>query len=542
MCSVRRAKLITFVEIPLDMDYRCDFLVIGTGLAGLSYALQVAEHGSVILLTKTQLEETNTWYAQGGIASVTYAPDNVEKHLEDTISAGDGLNDAKIVRMVVERAPQETQHLIDWGARFDQNKDGTFDLNREGGHSERRILHHKDNTGSEIMRALTEKVKHNPNIKCLEYYFALDLITQHQLGTPVFRGKQDIECYGVYALNTRTNSIETILSKITLLASGGTGFIYQTTTNPSIATGDGIAMAYRAKAYVEQTEFVQFHPTSLFNPGERPSFLITEAIRGFGAVLKTIDRKEFMHKYDKRESLAPRDIVARAIDSEMKTRGDDFVYLDCTHLDPEELTESFPNITKKCASIGIDITKMPIPVIPAAHYMCGGVKTNAEGQTTIHQLFAVGEVACTGLHGANRLASNSLMESVVFSKNAADKSISLAADLNIKDGIPKWDYEGTSLPEEMILITQSRKELQQIMSNYVGIVRSNLRLKRALDRLEIIYTETEDLYERSTLSVRLCELRNAINVAYLVIKQAIERKESRGLHFTLDYPSKNLSD
>lgn len=524
------------------MEYRCDFLVIGTGLAGLSYALQVADHGSVILLAKAELKETNTRYAQGGIASVTYAPDNVEKHFEDTISAGDGLNDTEIVRMVVERAPQETQHLIDWGARFDQNKDGTYDLNREGGHSQNRILHHKDNTGSEIMRALAAKVSQNSNIQRLEYYFALDLITQHQLGVPVFRGKQDIECYGAYALNTHTNSIETILSKTTLLATGGTGFIYQTTTNPSIATGDGIAMAYRAKAYVEQTEFVQFHPTSLFNPGERPSFLITEAIRGFGAVLQTIDRKEFMHRYDKRESLAPRDIVARAIDSEMKTRGDDFVYLDCTHLDPEKLSDSFPNITKKCASIGIDISKMPIPVVPAAHYMCGGVKTNSHGQTTVNRLFAVGEVACTGLHGANRLASNSLMESVVFAKNAADKSISMLPDLNIQEGIPRWDYEGTSLPEEMILITQSRKELQQIMSNYVGIVRSNLRLKRALDRLEIIYQETEDLYDRSTLSVRLCELRNAINVSYLIIKQAIERKESRGLHFTLDYPFKNLSN
>ncbi len=524
------------------MDYRCDFLVIGTGLAGLSYALQAADHGQVILLTKAQLEETNTRYAQGGIASVTYAPDHVEKHVEDTISAGDGLNEVDIVRMVVEKAPKQIQYLIDWGTKFDRKKDGTFDLNREGGHSEHRILHHKDNTGSEIMRALAEKVKTHPNIQLFERFFALDLITQHHLGTPIFRGKQDIECYGTYALNTRTNTVETILSKITLLATGGIGFIYQTTTNPSIATGDGIAMAYRAKAYVEQTEFVQFHPTSLFNPGERPSFLITEAIRGFGAILKTNDGEEFMHKYDKRESLAPRDIVARAIDTEMKTRGDDFVHLDCTHLDPQELYENFPNITKKCASIGIDIAKMPIPVVPAAHYMCGGVKTNSLGQTSIHRLFATGEVACTGLHGANRLASNSLMESVVFAKNAAEKSIQMLSSIVHKEGIPKWDDEGTSLPEEMILITQSRKELQQIMSNYVGIVRSNLRLKRALDRLEIIYRETEDLYDRSTVSVNLCELRNAINIAYLVIKQAAERKESRGLHFTLDYPAKNLLD
>lgn len=524
------------------MDYRCDFLVIGTGLAGLSYALQVAKHGKVILVTKARFDETNTRYAQGGIASVTYAPDNISKHIDDTIIAGAGLNEENIVSKVIREAPQQIQHLIDWGTRFDKNQDGTFDLNREGGHSEKRILHHKDNTGSEIMRALTDQIIKHPEIELLEGFFALDLITQHQLGTPVFRGKQNIECYGAYALNTRTNSIVTILSKTTLLATGGIGFIYQTTTNPSIATGDGIAMAYRAKAYVEQTEFVQFHPTSLFNPGERPSFLITEALRGFGAILKTIDKKEFMHKYDKRESLAPRDIVARAIDTEMKTRGDDFVYLDCTHLDAKELTENFPNITQKCASIGIDISKAPIPVVPAAHYMCGGVRTDEKGATTISRLFAAGEVACTGLHGANRLASNSLMESVVFAKSAADESIKLASGLDYKEGIPKWNDEGTSLPEEMILITQSRKELQQIMSNYVGIVRSNLRLKRALDRLEIIYRETENLYERSTVSVKLCELRNAINVSYLVIKQAMERKESRGLHFTSDYPTKNNGD
>lgn len=524
------------------MEYRCDFLVIGTGLAGLSYALHVADKGQVILLTKTQLEETNTKYAQGGIASVTYEPDNLEKHVHDTIIAGDGLNDEQIVRMVVEEAPEQITRLIDWGARFDKNSDGSFDLNREGGHSEKRILHHKDNTGSEIMRALAEKVKNHPNIRIFEKYFALDLITQHHLGTPVFRGKQDIECYGAYAFNTRNNSVEKFLSRTTLLATGGNGFIYQTTTNPPIATGDGIAMAYRAKAYVEQTEFVQFHPTSLYNPGERPSFLITEAIRGFGAILKTSDQQEFMHKYDRRGSLAPRDIVARAIDSELKTRGDDFVLLDCTHLDEGELKSKFPNITLKCASIGLDIAKDPIPVVPAAHYICGGVKTDSNGATTIKRLYATGEVACTGLHGANRLASNSLMESVVFAKRAADHSVNQLNQLEIMEGVPRWNDEGTSLPEEMILITQSRKELQQIMSNYVGIVRSNLRLKRAIDRLEVIYRETENLYDRSTLSVKLCELRNAINVSYLIIKQAMERKESRGLHYNLDYPTKNPND
>ncbi len=523
------------------MEHKCDFLVVGSGLAGLSYALKVANKGSVIILAKAEIEETNTRYAQGGIASVTYAPDNEGKHVEDTIDAGDGLNEAEIVNMVVSEAPAQINEMIDWGTRFDKNHDGTYDLNREGGHSEKRILHHKDNTGHEIMRALVQKVKTHERIDILDNYFALDLITQHHLGVPVFRGKRDIDCFGIYALNTQTNCVDTILAKTTMLATGGIGFIYQTTTNPPIATGDGIAMAFRAKAYVEQTEFVQFHPTSLFNPGERPSFLITEAIRGFGAQLKTMDGKDFMYKYDKRRSLAPRDIVARAIDTELKNRGEDFVYLDCSHLDPKKLTANFPNITSKCASIGIDITKQPIPVVPAAHYMCGGVRTDEDGMTTIRRLFAAGEVACTGLHGANRLASNSLIEAVVFANRAAKKAESLIDSLTLRTDIPKWNDEGTSLPEEMILITQSRKELQQIMSNYVGIVRSNLRLKRALDRLEILYRETENLYERSTLSVRLCELRNAINVAYLIIKQAMERKESRGLHYNLDYPGKNPS-
>ena len=525
--------------ISIIMKKSCDFLVIGSGLAGLSFALQVAEHGKVILITKSNLEETNTRYAQGGIASVTYAPDNLDKHVEDTIGAGDGLCDENVVNMVVEEAPAQIEALVNWGTRFDKLQNGQYDLNREGGHTEHRILHHKDNTGTEIMRALAKLVRESPNIEILEQFFALDLITQHHLGTPVFRGKPDIQCYGVYALQRQSGTIHTIMAKKTLLATGGNGYIYQTTTNPPIATGDGIAMAYRAKAFVEQTEFVQFHPTGLYHPGVRPSFLITEAIRGFGAILKTMDGEEFMHKYDERGSLAPRDIVARAIDSELKTRGDDFVCLDCSHLDPVELKKHFPNINKKCMSVGIDIAKDLIPVIPAAHYICGGVRTDVNGLTSIRNLYAAGEVACTGLHGANRLASNSLLEAIVFAHRASHHASDSLSETKIKDGIPDWNDEGTSLPEEMILITQSTKELQQIMSNYVGIVRSNLRLKRALDRLEILYRETENLYSRSTVSVKLCELRNAINVAYLVIRQAQERKESRGLHYNLDYPEKN---
>ena len=520
------------------MKKECDFLVVGSGLAGLSFALQVAEYGTVILLTKADLKETNTLYAQGGIASVTYEPDSIEKHVKDTIEAGDGLCDEDVVKMVAEEASIQIKKLVAWGTHFDKLKNGQYDLNKEGGHTEKRILHHKDNTGTEIIRALNKLAREHPKIEVLEQYFTLDLITQHQLGRPVFRGKQDIECYGVYALHRKTNSIHTILAKKTLLATGGNGFIYQTTTNPPIATGDGVAMAYRAKAYVEQTEFVQFHPTGLYHPGVRPSFLITEAIRGFGAILKTIDGKEFMHKYDRRGSLAPRDIVARAIDTEMKNSGDDFVCLDCSHLDPDGLVKQFPNITKKCLSVGIDITKDMIPVIPAAHYMCGGVRTDVNGLSSILNLYAAGEVACTGMHGANRLASNSLLEAVVFAHRAARHAILSLPESEIKNGVPDWNDEGTSLPEEMILITQSTKELQQIMSNYVGIVRSKLRLKRALDRLEILYRETENLYNRSTVSVKLCELRNAINVAYLIIRQAQERRESRGLHYNLDYPHK----
>lgn len=521
------------------MEHQTDFLVVGSGLAGMSFALKVADHGKVILMTKTDLDETNTKYAQGGIASVMYEPDNLEKHVTDTMSAGDGLCDERIVRMVISQAPEQIQTLVEWGTNFDKTSGGKFDLNKEGGHSEHRILHHKDNTGQEIMRALNERVRNHPNITIFENHFALELITHHHLGVPVFRGKPNIECFGVYSLNIKQNHVEKILSKTTMLSTGGNGFIYQTTTNPPIATGDGLAMAYRAKAFVENSEFVQFHPTSLYYPGERPSFLVTEAIRGFGAILKTQDGKEFMHKYDKRESLAPRDIVARAIDTELKNRGEDYVLLDCTHLDGEKLVRQFPNITKKCLSIGIDIKTDPIPVVPAAHYICGGVRTDENGLTTITNLYASGEVAFTGLHGANRLASNSLMEAIVFSHRAAQHAIKKIKSIKIRAGIPAWNDEGTSVPEEMVLITQSTKELQQIMSNYVGIVRSNIRLKRALDRLEILYRETEDLYDRSTLSVKLCELRNAINVAYLVVRQAQQRRESRGLHYNIDFPEKN---
>ncbi|MBN2485255.1 MAG: L-aspartate oxidase [Bacteroidales bacterium] len=520
-----------------------DFLVVGSGLAGLSFALKVAHKGKVAILSKTTLNETNTSYAQGGIAAVTYAPDDYEKHVKDTLVAGDGLCNEEVVRMVVREGPRQIEELINWGTEFDRETDGRFDLAKEGGHSEHRILHHKDNTGAEIQRALSERVFSHPNIDIYENYFAVDLITQHHLGRLVKRRHTDIECYGVYALDIATSKVFTFISKITLIATGGTGNLYSSTTNPVIATGDGVAMVYRAKGTVENMEFVQFHPTSLYNPAEKPSFLITEAMRGFGALLRTTDGKEFMQQYDERGCLAPRDIVTRAIDNEMKVRGDDFVYLDCTHLEKDKLIAHFPNIFEKCKSLGIDITKDYIPVVPAAHYQCGGIKVDMDGCTRINRLYAAGETSSTGLHGANRLASNSLIEAIVFADRAARHSLSLIDGYSFAENLPDWDDKGVTLPEEMVLITQNYRELQQIFSAYVGIVRSNLRLKRALNRLEIIYNETEELYRKSTLSVKLCELRNLINVGYLVIKMAMLRQESRGLHYTIDYPpEKGLKD
>lgn len=518
------------------MNYRYDFVVIGSGLAGLSFALKVANKGKVAVLTKTTLEDTNTSYAQGGIAAVTTEADTYEKHIEDTLIAGANLCNEEVVKRVVKEAPAQIEQLIQWGAHFDKNEKGEFDLAREGGHSERRILHHKDNTGYEIQRVLTERTLEHKNIDIFENYFAVDIITQHHLGKIVRRHYTDIECYGVYAFNLHKGVVETFLAKCTLLATGGTGNLYNTTTNPSIATGDGIAMTYRAKGIIENMEFIQFHPTSLYHPRERPSFLITEAMRGHGAVLKTMDGKEFMHKYDSRGCLAPRDIVARAIDNEMKITGDDYVYLDCTHLDAGNTKKHFPNIHKKCLSIGIDITKDMIPVVPAAHYLCGGVKVNMDGLSSINRLYAAGEVSSTGMHGANRLASNSLIEAIVYADRAAAHAAKVFDTYSFQEDIPVWNDEGTTYPEEMILITQSAKEMQQIMSNYVGIVRSNLRLERALSRLEIIFKETEQLFNKSKLSKKLCELRNLINVGYLTTKMAHQRKESIGLHYTIDNP------
>ncbi len=526
-----------FPQKEREMIQKFDFLIIGSGIAGMSYALKVAHKGKVALICKTELEEANTFFAQGGVASVTNTlVDNFEKHIEDTMIAGDWLSDRAAVEKVVREAPSQIKQLIEWGVDFDKNEKGEFDLHREGGHSEFRILHHKDNTGAEIQDSLIKAVKQHPNITIFEKHFAIEIITQHHLGVTVTRQTPDIECYGAYVLDLNTGKVDTFLSKVTLMATGGVGAIYQTTTNPLVATGDGIAMVYRAKGTVKDMEFIQFHPTALYHPGDRPSFLITEAMRGYGAVLRTLDGKEFMQKYDPRLSLAPRDIVARAIDNEMKNRGEDHVYLDVTHKDPEETKKHFPNIYEKCLSLGIDITRDYIPVAPAAHYLCGGIKVDLDARSSINRLYAVGECSCTGLHGGNRLASNSLIEAVVYADAAAKHSLKVIDNYSSQENVPEWNDEGTVEPEEMVLITQSVKEVGQIMSTYVGIVRSNLRLKRAWDRLDILYEETEDLFKRSKASKEICELRNMINTGYLVMRQAMDRKESRGLHYNIDYP------
>lgn len=521
------------------MVQRFDFLVIGSGIAGMSFALKVAHKGKVALVCKSGLEEANTYFAQGGVASVTnLITDNFDKHIEDTMIAGDWLSNRVAVEQVVRNAPQQIKELISWGVDFDKDEKGNFDLHREGGHSEFRILHHKDNTGAEIQDSLIKAIKSHPNITVFENHFTIEILTQHHLGVNVTRQTPDIQCYGAYIMDIETGRIDTFLSKVTLMATGGIGAVYQTTTNPMVATGDGIAMVYRAKGTVKDMEFVQFHPTALYHPGDRPSFLITEAMRGYGGILRTKDGKEFMQKYDKRLSLAPRDIVARAIKNEMDTRGDEHVYLDVTHKDSEETKKHFPNIYEKCLSLGIDITKEYIPVAPAAHYLCGGIQVDSDARSSINRLYAVGECSCTGLHGGNRLASNSLIEAVVYADAAAKHSLKTIDVLDFQKNIPAWNDEGTRSLEEMILITQSVKEVGEIMSVYVGIVRSDLRLKRAWDRLDILYEETESLFKRSVASKEICELRNMINVGYLIMRQAMERKESRGLHFTLDYPDK----
>jgi len=521
-----------------------DFLVIGSGIAGLTYALKVAQHypdKQVTVITKATPDETNTKYAQGGIAVVNdLENDSFEKHIEDTLIAGDGLCNREVVEIVVKEGPARVQEIIDWGAQFDKDPQGDYRLGKEGGHSEFRILHHKDVTGREMERALLDAIKARPNIQMIHHCFVIDIITQHHLGYLVTKSTPDICCYGVYVLNAKTNRIEKIISKITLLATGGNGQVYRTTTNPSIATGDGVAMVYRAKGRIENMEFIQFHPTALYEVGKRgQAFLITEAVRGDGGILRNINGEAFMERYDPRKDLAPRDIVARAIDNEMKITGTEHVYLDCRHIPIENFKEHFPNIYEKCLTIGIDVMKNMIPVAPAAHYSCGGIKTDEWGRSSVENLYVCGECSSTGLHGANRLASNSLLEAMVFAHRCYVDAVNKVDDLNDLPDVPDWSAEGTSEPKEMILITQSLKELQQVMSDYVGIVRNNVRLQRAMKRIDLLFDETEGLYQTTKVSPQLLELRNMITVGYLIIKGATFRKESRGLHYNTDYPYKS---
>lgn len=525
----------------MEQRVHTDYLVVGAGAAGLAFALKAASDGrKVLVITKARREESNTWYAQGGVAGVTAADDSFERHIQDTLAAGDGLCDPEVVREVVTQGPARINELVEWGANFDRDEEGRLDLGREGGHSHNRILHSKDATGREIARALLDAALAHPNIKLTERLFAIDLLTQHHLGLYVNRGHPGIACYGVYALDIETGEPKVILSRLTVLASGGAGCVYASTTNPSVATGDGTAMALRAKGRIANMEFYQFHPTALYEPGASPAFLLTEALRGEGArLLDPKTQRRFMPAYDPREELAPRDIVARAIDSEMKQHGTDYVYLDARHIDAEELKGHFPTIYEKCLTRGLDLTRDLIPVRPAAHYQCGGIKVDRRGRASINRLYAIGECSSTGLHGANRLASNSLLEAVVYAHNAWSDARERVAGFDYEEEIPDWNARGSANMEERVLVSHNLQEIQSVMSDYVGVVRSDLRLERAARRIELLYKETEQYYQRTRLDPAICELRNLIACAYLIVKSARVRRESRGLHYTTDYPGKS---
>jgi L-aspartate oxidase len=516
------------------MKIESDFLVIGSGIAGLSYALKAAELGTVAIVTKKEKAESNTNYAQGGIAAVVSSTDAFEHHINDTMKAGGYLCHKDIVELVVKEGPDRINELIEVGVQFTQNKKG-LDLGKEGGHSHHRIVHAADLTGKEIERALLAKISSHPNIAIYENHISIDLITEHHLFGTERQLRDTIHCWGAYVLDVEKNIVLTFLASTTLLATGGAGQVYLHTTNPLIATGDGIAMAHRAGATIANMEFIQFHPTTLYNSGS-PSFLISEAVGGFGAILRNSRGEDFMKRYDPQASLAPRDIVARAIDTELKRSGDECVFLDLKHIDAKSVKDHFPNIYERTLKYGIDITADLVPVVPAAHYSCGGVVTDKNGATSISGLYAVGEVSMTGLHGANRLASNSLLEAVVFSHRAVeDVKIKSSNKKQTSQNIPDWDESGTNNSEEWILVSHNRKEIQQLMWDYVGIVRSNHRLERAQRRIKLILEEVNDFYKRTKVTEGLIELRNLSCVADLIIRSALERKESRGLHFTTDY-------
>ena len=520
------------------MVIQSDFLVIGSGIAGLSFALQAAAHGTVAIVTKREIEESATRYAQGGIASVFSTEDSFDAHVDDTLVAGAGICHEDVVRMVVEEGPQTIRNLIEWGVKFTTTTKGDeYDLTREGGHSARRILHAEDITGREIERALVVAARQNPNIQVFEHHIAIDLITCAKIARqPVSNNC----CKGAYVLDINGKQVRTFSAGATLLASGGAGKVYLYTCNPDVASGDGVAMAYRAGATVANMEFMQFHPTTLFHPNAK-SFLISEAVRGEGAILRRRDGTAFMEKYHHLKDLAPRDIVARAIDNEMKTYGDDCVYLDITHEPADFVRTRFPNIYQTCMEYGLDMTKDWLPVVPAAHYLCGGVAVNMDGQTDLPGLYAIGEVAFTGLHGANRLASNSLLEAAVYAGRAAHHATTTVSQqqTTARDEIPEWDAGTATNSDEMVVVSQNWDEIRRFMWNYVGIVRTTKRLERAMRRIKLIQAEIDDYYWNFIITSDLVELRNIATIADLIISCAQLRKESRGLHYTIDYPERD---
>ena len=526
------------------MEIQTDFLVLGSGIAGFCFAIKAADLGTVAIVTKKEKVESNTNYAQGGIAAVTDKTDSFESHIKDTLTSGAGLCKEDVVRTVVTEGPDRIKELIEWGVEFTraENDNSTiYDLGREGGHSRRRVLHSRDFTGRELERALVEKADSKKNIEIYENFFAINLILESKVpgGKVGVEGGRKDKCIGAYVFDVNHNVVHTFRAKFIMLATGGSGKVYLITTNPDIATGDGIAIAYRAGAKIANMEFIQFHPTCLYHPDAK-SFLISEAIRGEGGELKLKNGSTFMEKYHPLKSLAPRDIVARAIDMELKKSGDEYVLLDITHKDRDFLIDRFPNIYQRCLEFGIDMAKDPIPVVPAAHYQCGGVVVNSHGETNIDRLFACGEVSCTGLHGANRLASNSLLEAVVFAHRSFMKVSELLPQTKDETiAIPPWDPKGATESDESVVVSNNWDEVRSSMWNYVGIVRSNKRLERAKRRLDLITREIEEYYWDFTITRDLLELWNIATVAKLIIECAQLRKESRGLNYNLDYPERD---
>jgi L-aspartate oxidase len=511
------------------MQITTDFLILGSGIAGLSFALRAQAHGQVVVVTKREAGEAATAWAQGGVAAVLSPEDSFEKHVEDTMVAGAGLCHQVVVDICAREAPEAVKWLAATGARFSRDDDGQYELGREGGHSERRIVHAGDISGREIERALLDAVRASPNITLLEWHMGIDLITLGRFGGPD-------QCVGAYVLDERAGQVKTILARATVLATGGAGKVYLYTSNPDVATGDGVAMAYRAGAEVANMEFYQFHPTVLYEPRAK-SFLMSEALRGEGAVLRTLDGDAFMSRHHPLKDLAPRDVVARAIDYEMKRSGSEHVLLDISGRPADFVRSRFPNIHAECARFGIDITREPIPVVPAAHYMCGGVTTDLHGRTTLPGLWAIGETACTGLHGANRLASNSLLEGLVFAKRAVERVLGLLPELSGSPhpSVPEWQTGSAAPSDEAVVVSHNWDELRRLMWNYVGIVRSDARLRRASRRVALLEEEIREYYWRHLVTRDLLELRNIATVAQLIIASAASRHESRGLHYTIDH-------